>query len=217
MKLSHIKSIQWGVFFIISIALVTTLSFAQGKYPTKPVSLVVGYAPGGLNDIQVRSMAPQLSKELDQNVIVINKPGAGTTLAINYIANAKPDGYTIGYAGHSGMFVVPFMEKLPYHPLKDLKPIMQFAGFNFGVFVKADLKSVTEAAAGAASKIPDDFRVSITNTPGKGAYPISSFTWLLKSFMILSGMISPIDTLKKQKIKMIKRQKKLSFTFWSIH
>jgi phosphate transport system substrate-binding protein len=48
-----------------------------------------------------------------------------------------------------------------------------------GTFVKADLKSVSEAAAGAAKDMPDDFRVSITNAPGKGAYPISSFTWLL--------------------------------------
>jgi phosphate transport system substrate-binding protein len=48
-----------------------------------------------------------------------------------------------------------------------------------GVFVKADLKSVTEAAVGAAANMPDDFRVSITNAPGNGAYPISSFTWLL--------------------------------------
>ncbi|MGB7620966.1 MAG: phosphate ABC transporter substrate-binding protein PstS, partial [Terriglobia bacterium] len=48
-----------------------------------------------------------------------------------------------------------------------------------GVFVKADLNSVTEAAQGAAANMPDDFRVSITNAPGKGSYPISSFTWLL--------------------------------------
>lgn len=48
-----------------------------------------------------------------------------------------------------------------------------------GTFVKADLKSVSEAAAGAAKSMPDDFRVSITNAPGKGAYPISTFTWLL--------------------------------------
>ena len=48
-----------------------------------------------------------------------------------------------------------------------------------GEFVKATLASVSAAAAGAASNMPDDFRVSITNAPGKGAYPISSFTWLL--------------------------------------
>jgi phosphate transport system substrate-binding protein len=48
-----------------------------------------------------------------------------------------------------------------------------------GVFVKADFNSVTEAAAGAAKEMPADFRVSITNAPGKNAYPISSFTWLL--------------------------------------
>jgi len=48
-----------------------------------------------------------------------------------------------------------------------------------GVFLKADLAGVSEAAAGAAKEMPDDFRVSITNAPGKKAYPISSFTWLL--------------------------------------
>jgi phosphate transport system substrate-binding protein len=48
-----------------------------------------------------------------------------------------------------------------------------------GVFLKADFQSVSEAAAGAAQNMPADFRVSITNAPGKGAYPISSFTWLL--------------------------------------
>jgi len=48
-----------------------------------------------------------------------------------------------------------------------------------GVFIKADLASVTAAAAGAATEMPEDFRVSITNAPGKTAYPISSFTWLL--------------------------------------
>jgi phosphate transport system substrate-binding protein len=48
-----------------------------------------------------------------------------------------------------------------------------------GTFVKADFNSVSEAAAGAAKNMPDDFRVSITNAPGKNAYPISSFTWLL--------------------------------------
>ncbi|HTZ31703.1 MAG TPA: phosphate ABC transporter substrate-binding protein PstS [Methylomirabilota bacterium] len=59
-----------------------------------------------------------------------------------------------------------------------------------GAFVKADLKSVSEAAAGAAKEMPDDFRVSITNAPGKNAYPISSFTWLL--------IPSKIDDAKKR-------------------
>jgi phosphate transport system substrate-binding protein len=59
--------------------------------------------------------------------------------------------------------------KMPYGPVKN----------SSGAFVKADLASVSEAAAGAAKNMPADFRVSITNAPGKGAYPISSFTWLL--------------------------------------
>jgi phosphate transport system substrate-binding protein len=65
--------------------------------------------------------------------------------------------------------IYALQQKIPYGDVQNAS----------GAFIQASLASVTEAAAGAAKSIPDDFRVSITNAPGKGAYPISSFTWLL--------------------------------------
>lgn len=141
MKPRHIKYIQkyiqWGILFIASVVLGTNLSLAQEKYPTKPVNIVVGYAAGGLNDIQVRSLAPQLSKELGQNVIVINKPGAGTTLAINFVAHSRPDGYTLMSGGFYGIVTAPFMYEVSWHP-EDFTYIMGHSNYNFGIVVKED-------------------------------------------------------------------------------
>ncbi|MBZ5553420.1 MAG: phosphate ABC transporter substrate-binding protein PstS [Acidobacteriia bacterium] len=75
---------------------------------------------------------------------------------------------TTGAMGYVEL-IYAIQNKLPYGKVRNAA----------GVFVKADLNSVTEAAQGAAANMPDDFRVSITNAPGKGSYPISSFTWLL--------------------------------------
>jgi len=78
-------------------ALVTAApAFAQpAAYPSKPITMVVGFAPGGISDVLSRALAARLTQQMGQNVIVENKPGAGTTIASAYIANAAPDGYTI--------------------------------------------------------------------------------------------------------------------------
>ena len=137
MKSAHIPFVRWATLLILLIVLGGNPAIGQEKYPTKPVNLVVGYAAGGLNDIQVRSIAPQLSKELGQNVIVINKPGAGTTLAINHIANSKPDGYTLMSGGFYGIVTAPFMYEVAWHP-EDFTYIMGHSNYNFGVVVRAD-------------------------------------------------------------------------------
>ena len=184
-------------FFLV---LVITLVFAPAgysleaetaKFPSRPITYITPLPPGGGTDLAVRLISKEAEKYLGQPIVINNKPGGTLTIGIAAIAAAKPDGYTIGYAGHSGMFVVPFMEKLPYHPIKDLKPIMQFAGFNFGVFVKADSpfktfndliafarqnpKKVTYGSAGANSmqyiileQIARKEGVQLTHIPFKG-------------------------------------------------
>ena len=71
-------------------------SYAQvSDYPKKPVTLVVGFTPGGISDVLARALAFRLSAQMGQQVIVENKPGAGTMIAAEYIAKAAPDGYTL--------------------------------------------------------------------------------------------------------------------------
>ena len=92
-------------------------------YPAKPVSLVVGFAPGGSADSLARLLAQKLGSSLGQPVIVDNKPGAGATIATAAVAASKPDGYTLlmvtsGHAGSAALY-----PKLSYDTLKSFEPV----------------------------------------------------------------------------------------------
>ena len=93
-------------------------------YPDKPITLVVPNPPGGLVDTSARLLSEPLSRVIGQTVVVDNKPGASGNIAYQYVANAKPDGYTllISYSGyHVGNPAL--MDKLPWDPIKDFSPI----------------------------------------------------------------------------------------------
>jgi len=70
-------------------------SFAQDKFPSKPINLIVPYAPGGSNDLVARMLSGPLSLELNQPVVVINKAGAGGAMGTAEVANSNPDGYNL--------------------------------------------------------------------------------------------------------------------------
>jgi tripartite-type tricarboxylate transporter receptor subunit TctC len=76
------------------LLLVSPLSYAQ-NWPTKPIKLIIPFAAGGTTDILGRLLAQQLTKDLGQNVIVENKPGAGGNIAAEFVAQSAADGYTI--------------------------------------------------------------------------------------------------------------------------
>ncbi len=82
-----------ALFLVIGISLAAPAGGAD--YPTKPVSLVAAFTPGGTADLHARALAPTLEKILKQPIEVINKPGAGGALGSAYVAAAKPDGYTL--------------------------------------------------------------------------------------------------------------------------
>lgn len=109
--------------------------FAQGAYPTKPVSLLVPFPPGSATDAIARALAKPVSETLGQQVVVENRPGAAGTLASGIVAQSKnPDGYQIAIAPAT-LFKVPHLQKVPYEPLKDLTYIMGFSGYTFGLVV----------------------------------------------------------------------------------
>ncbi len=101
---------------------------AQSNYPTKPVRLVVPFAPGGSSEIVARAIAHRLSDQLGQQFIVENKPGGAGNIAMQEVARAEPDGYTL-ILGHIGTLAVnPFMFKtLPYDVSRDFVPVSLIA------------------------------------------------------------------------------------------
>jgi tripartite-type tricarboxylate transporter receptor subunit TctC len=97
------------------------------KYPDRPIKLVVGYAPGGGNDIAARLIAKELTEILGQSIVVENRPGAGTNIGASYVARSAPDGYTLSLSSTALAVNVSLYPKLDYDPVKDFAPVAIFA------------------------------------------------------------------------------------------
>ena len=105
------------------LLLCSTQAFAQ-SYPSKPVRLVVGFAPGGAADFVARAFQEPLGKALGQPIVVENRPGAGSSIAAEHVAKSAPDGYSVLIASPSSILVNPVISpKAGFQPLKDLIPI----------------------------------------------------------------------------------------------
>ena len=101
-----------------------TGAMAQAAYPSKPISLVVPYPPGGATDIIGRIMAQAMSKSLGQPVVVENKAGAGTVIGAAEVAQAQADGYTLLISSNTTFTVNPAIKaKLPYDPAKNFESV----------------------------------------------------------------------------------------------
>jgi tripartite-type tricarboxylate transporter receptor subunit TctC len=97
---------------------------AQAEWPAKPVKLIVGFSAGGISDVLGRAIAAKMSQQLGQQVIVENKPGAGTTIAGDFIAKAEPDGYTLWLQDITTHAInASLYAKLPYDTQRDFTPI----------------------------------------------------------------------------------------------
>ena len=102
-------------------------SFAQTDWPNKPIQLIVTFAPGGTSDVLARAIAPDLSKALGQPVLVVNKPGANSTIATREVARAAPDGNTIGLFISAHAINPHISKSLPYDTKKDFIPLAMLA------------------------------------------------------------------------------------------
>jgi tripartite-type tricarboxylate transporter receptor subunit TctC len=122
-------------------------AWAQGAYPNKPVKIVVGFAPGGAADVLTRIIATGLSKQLNQQVIVENKPGAEGILSAQAVQSAPADGYTLLMGTNTAMVAVPALRpNPPYDPFKAFTPISSAGEFSMFLVVPASMpaKNVAE-------------------------------------------------------------------------
>ncbi|KOC19620.1 ABC transporter substrate-binding protein [Comamonas testosteroni] len=112
----------------VAVAALAACGVAQAQtYPSKPVTIVVPFSPGGATDIMARSLADRMATRLGQPVIVENKPGAGTVIASDYVARATPDGHTLLLAASSLGIAPALYKKVGYDPIKDFTPVTQVA------------------------------------------------------------------------------------------
>lgn len=118
-------------------------------YPTRPVHLLVGWAPGGFSDITARLIGPWLSDRLGQQFLVENRPGASSNIATAAVARAAPDGYTLLQIGDSNAFSAALYDKLSFNFIRDITPVASIDRAPFAMVVNpsSPIKTVTEFIA----------------------------------------------------------------------
>src|SRR5688572_16226857 len=180
----------------LAIAALGAMGAAHGQtYPTKPVRIVVNFAPGGGTDIVARMMAAEFTKTLGQQVIVENRAGGNGNIGADAVAKAAPDGHTLLVATNAAIVINPHLyKKLSYDPLKDLAPVSQIATLPFVLvthpsvpannvreliaLAKRTPKGLTYGSSGtgggahlAGEMLKNMAQVNMTHVPYKGSNP----------------------------------------------
>jgi tripartite-type tricarboxylate transporter receptor subunit TctC len=134
---------------------------AQETWPSRPIRLVIPYPPGGTTDIVGRTLAEQLTRELGQTVLVDNRPGGGTNIGAEAVATAKPDGYTLFFAGITQVTNPTFGPTPPFDTLKAFEPVglIATAPFMIAINPKTPVTDVHDLVAKARAR-PDSLTVS---------------------------------------------------------
>jgi tripartite-type tricarboxylate transporter receptor subunit TctC len=156
-------------------------------FPTKPITMIVGFAAGGQTDVQARALANAAARELGQPVIIVNRPGMAATLGPAGMAeSAAPDGYTVAVLPAT-LYRIPHMQTVKYDALKDFTYLINVTAFNFGLVVKADApwKTVQELVAYAKA---NPGKVSY-GTSGIGGTPHLSIARLAKAAGVSFNMV----------------------------
>jgi tripartite-type tricarboxylate transporter receptor subunit TctC len=152
----HRKAFGWLTLASLALCGVVPTVVAQTTYPSKPITLVVTYPPGGGADAMARLIAPKMGEALGQPIVIENKPGAGGQIGAAMVAKAAPDGYTLMLDASSFSVNPSLYPKLPYDSLKAFQPVGVVALFPNVVLVNAQFpaRNVSDLL-GAARKSKD--------------------------------------------------------------
>ncbi|MDQ2926892.1 MAG: tripartite tricarboxylate transporter substrate binding protein [Pseudomonadota bacterium] len=111
------------------------LARAEAAWPSRPITLVVPFASGGIADLTARTVAQAMAASLGQAIVIDNRPSAGSIVGSNMVARASADGYTLLLMSNANAISVSLFRKLPFDPVADFVPISTLAYFDLGVFV----------------------------------------------------------------------------------
>ena len=223
MKLTHRRQFLQLAAGAAALPAVSKIAQAQA-YPTRPVHLIVGFAPGGSTDITARLIGQWLSERLGQSVVVENRPGAGTNIATEAVVRSPPDGYTLLMVAPSATINVTLYDKLNFVFLRDIAPVASVvrqtqivvANPSFTAktipeliaYAKANPGKITMASAGIGSVghlAGELFKmmagVDFVHVPYRGAGP--ALTDLIGGQVMISfaGLAGSIEYVKSGKLR----------------
>jgi tripartite-type tricarboxylate transporter receptor subunit TctC len=208
---------------ILACTLTAAPALAQ-QYPIKPIRIVVGYAPGGAVDFSARLLAQKLPEHLKQPVIVENRPGAGSTIGTERVAQSAPDGYTLLMMPTSAVVQSVLRTNLSYNMERDLQPISLIASGPFVLMVHPsvparsvkDLIAIARAqpgklnggspGVGTANHLAQELfnvmaRVSITHVPYKGGAEATLAAASGQVDLSFASVASALTTLQANKVR----------------
>lgn len=199
--------------------------FAQ-SYPERPIRMIVSFPPGGGTDVTARITAPRLTELLGRQIVIDNRPGAGSAIGTELVAKATPDGYTVLMADTTFGIIPGLYPKLPFDALRDFQPVSQYTSVPVGLVVHPSVaaQSVKELVALARAKprtinfgsggvgtpvhlagelLKLSARIDIVHIPYKGAGP--AFTDLLGGHlqMMFPTLQSAVPHIKTGKLRLL--------------
>ena len=144
----HLEKLGRAGFLIATLVCIPLFAYGQ-TFPTKPVTVYIGFAAGATTDLSARALGQGLEKVLGVPFVMESKPGATATVATGLVARAKPDGYTLGVVSTGVITVRPHIMRLSYDPLKDVTLIAQYSHYVGALTVRSDspLKTIDEFTA----------------------------------------------------------------------
>jgi tripartite-type tricarboxylate transporter receptor subunit TctC len=216
----------WTIGAAIVVMLGATL-VARADYPDKPIHIVVSYTPGGTVDLLARALAPYLEKAWGQQIVVENRPGAGGSVGAEYVAGARPDGYTLLLSTNSPLTTnVAVFKTLNYDPLKDFVPVI-VAGENalaLAIDPKLPVKTVGDLVA-LAKKEPGQLigassgngatshmalaefdkraGVNITHVPYRGGVPSLTAVISGEAQLVFSDVVPTLPMIRDGRVRVL--------------
>ena len=149
----------WRALIGAVVAALSLSSFAietANAYPDQPIKIIVTFPPGGSSDIVIRALQPALAEDLRQPIVIENRAGAGGNIGVGAVAQAAPDGYTLGVAAAGVLTVNPHLNRaaMSFDPLKDLVPVTLLAEIPFVLVAsqKSEISSVADLIAKAKAQ-----------------------------------------------------------------
>ena len=155
----------------------------SAEWPTRTVTVVVGFDVGGVTDVMARVFAKALQKDLGQPVIVESRPGAAGTIAAGYVARANPDGYTLLFAAASQMLAAPKIQPVTFDARRDFAPVVTVGANAFVLAIKPSIPART---------IPEFVAYAKTHSITFGSPGVGSVTHLLSAMFLANSGIEAI-------------------------
>ena len=141
--MSTVSGGRRGALALLGAAALPGLARAQARFPEKPITLIVPFAPGGIADITARAVSEVMGQRLGQTIVVDNRPSAGSIVASQAVATARPDGHTLLLMSNGNAVSEGLFKKLPYDTRRSFAAISTLGYFDIGLFVPAGSRFVS--------------------------------------------------------------------------